>query len=786
MPSLSSTRAVISDRMAMKMTPILSVCVFLCAVTTTLAATWDLSAVKITLPARPNRVQRLAAQELVDHLTRITGAAPSGAACECVFAPPPGAAPVQNFEAFCRIEGTKAWFWGDDDSQPKVGGGTLFAVYAFLNKRLGVDWVYPGDDGVVFRRRKTVEMPDSWNDRYCPPLTQTGIRNYFGTPKVIEKEDQVPPAMRLSEVEAKKRLADVARWYQRRRLQSRERIPYGHAFLNWQDRFLKTHPEYLCQPRADNPDRGMTHARWGFKYGKLCVSCEGVVEQIIADWVAKGKPKYINICENDGRSYCRCAACCALDAPKSADEPFDAHKTDRYVNFWNRVAKKAVPLRPDVILSAYIYSDYRLPPRREKVAFPDNMYFGIVPSLIDDYAADYAAWKAVGMRHFFLRPNFHAYWGVLPRGCEKAIYDNFQTSRKFGIVGVDYDGYPGRYPTQPDYYITARMVVEPDGKFEDFMRDFCAAWGEGADVASAYFARLRERGERKIAEMRAQRGQGPGDGTYDYRTSIHTVAELEADLAFLEQAQKGLSFAEPECARRFRELVVRARHYVLTAKFYEAARAKDIPAREDAAWRVLAFRREHLAELPDFYANLFAGTFACGEAWAWRGCLAYRAAMGDVAVPAEGPRQGWTCTFDAGRLGWWVPREAFGGCITNAVGAAGSAGAFWLKAGGRNTLGVSAKVDLIPGSRYRYAADFRVEGSAKGAGLRILFPKGTSGATTPAVHKVFGDLGAEWTTRSMEFVVPADVNSAMFYVNVGKSKTEARLWCDNISLHRLD
>ena len=228
----------------MKMTSILSVCVFLCAVTTTLAATWDLSAVKITLPARPNRVQRLAAQELVYHLTRITGAAPSGAACECVFAPPPGAAPVQNFEAFCRIEGTKAWFWGDDDSQPKVGGGTLFAVYAFLNKRLGVDWVYPGDDGVVFRRRKTVEMPDSWNDRYCPPLTQTGIRNYFGTPKVIEKEDQVPPAMRLSEVEAKKRLADVARWYQRRRLQSRERIPYGHAFLNWQDRFLKTHPEY--------------------------------------------------------------------------------------------------------------------------------------------------------------------------------------------------------------------------------------------------------------------------------------------------------------------------------------------------------------------------------------------------------------------------------------------------------------------------------------------------------------------------------------------------------------
>ena len=43
----------------------------------------------------------------------------------------------------------------------------------------------------------------------------------------------------------------------------------------------------------------------------------------------------------------------ALDTRK-AGEDFYAHLTDRYVYFWNRIAEKAVKLRPDVQLVNYV------------------------------------------------------------------------------------------------------------------------------------------------------------------------------------------------------------------------------------------------------------------------------------------------------------------------------------------------------------------------------------------------------------------------------------------------
>ena len=67
------------------------------------------------------------------------------------------------------------------------------------------------------------------------------------------------------------------------------------------------------------------------------------------------------------------------------------HLTDRYLNFWNRITARARAIRPDVKVVTYIYSYYRHPPRRERIEYPDNMLFGLVPTMLDDYRA----WKGV-------------------------------------------------------------------------------------------------------------------------------------------------------------------------------------------------------------------------------------------------------------------------------------------------------------------------------------------------------------------------------------------------------
>ena len=64
---------------------------------------------------------------------------------------------------------------------------------------------------------------------------------------------------------------------------------------------------------------------------------------------------------------------------------------DREPGHCCRLCVRARAIRPDVKVVSYIYSYYRHPPRRERIAYPENMVFGIVPLLMDDYRADLAA-----------------------------------------------------------------------------------------------------------------------------------------------------------------------------------------------------------------------------------------------------------------------------------------------------------------------------------------------------------------------------------------------------------
>ena len=749
----------------------------------------DLRNVRIVCPsAESSELMRFAREELEKHLELVTGVRPgeTGSFVISLGVPPPGESACRDFESVASFEKGRLWLWGDDTQGRH---GTLFAVYGFL-RFIGVDWVYPGDAGIVFSRLETVHLKEGWRSSYRPPLVQTEVRNYFGPPKIMKGNASAPPQLRLSVEDARKWCEANRVFFLRHRIESREKIKYGHAFVGWDKRFRNTHPEYLAQPDPKSPKRGNADPNG---WGKLCVSNPGVVEQIISDWKDAGCPKYLNVCENDARGFCRCSACVALDSPLP-NEDFHVHKTDRYLWLWNRIAEKAVKIRSDVKLTAYIYGDYRLPPRRQRVEYPDAMYFGIVPTITDDYRAMYEAWKKAGMKHFFLRPNFLAYWGSLPRGYERLIWKNFQESREYGIVGVDYDGYPGRYPMYIDHYVVCRAITSPDLQFEDIVRDFCSAYGEAAPEVFEYFSRIRERGERHVAKLSQELRDGSknvlDDSMYgDYRFVGHTEKDLLEDFNVLNRAS-GRKFSSPAAERRYRDLLVRSRHAVLTCRFYvEATPAWPDETRVNAAaGELMDFRVKHFSgALHDSFGNVYGSSFASGESWAWWKTYAYPVYMVGDGLSAKGPQFGWRSGFEGDRLLGWAARDAFVG-IVREPSSEGSC-CVKLRTSESPMIGMfRPRVPVVGGACYRLSASVRADDGVEYVSLRAIGSKDpVSGLKSKELGEVRKKCDGRWHRIGMDFTV-ADHNrdKAMIYVNVGRGGEGKYVWVDDVKLEKVD
>ena len=735
--------------------------------------TVDLTRVSVVVPKNPKAEMRTAVDELKSHLALICGSEfAEKAPFTFVFRRPKDAPPPRPFESRYRIDGNAVWFWGDDggsdtaldwgDNRGKTSRkrhGTLFAVSLFLENELGIRWLWPGEDGIEYAARKTVALPVRKEASFETKLLKSEIRNYphYGAgPRYLEASGYTPKPLRDMNRDFENRAHDArAKWLLRHRLQDRAHFKYGHAYTKWKDRFEKTHPEYLNWNRTKG-NRGDTGTQWRDRT-KLCVSNEAVVDQIIADWLAAGTNEYLNVCENDSAFYCECEGCCALDV-RLPDEKEFTHVTDRYCNLWNRIAKKAIAIRPDVKLVSYAYSHYRKAPRRERIEYPENMVFGFVPSLMDDASAEFVRWRERGMRHFFLRPNFHHYLGTIPRGLEKVLFDNFHECLDFGMIGVDYDAPPHRHIMDLEYYVTAKMVADPEGMFEDFCREFYSGFGPAADDVRAYFELVRRHGEAareefmriKFKELRI---------VDDSELAIlqcfgRTEEGLREEFAVVDAvAQKWAGKLPDRYAGRLEGVRLRAEHAILTFRYLTAN--KKLPQEEFVrrGEELIAYRLAHKDAIPDSWTSIF-GTWT-GEIRTWKCNAPYRVLQCDGGtLDPRGFKYGWSLNFEGMSYGRWRSGDAYS-CITNDTASKGE----WscrLQAD-RRAETRDDNLPVIPGAKYRLTADLRASAGAAGALIRVYaYPapeKGFKGKNL--VSREFRNLPADtWTTRSVGFVAP--------------------------------
>ena len=584
----------------------------------------DLRTARITVADIGNKSQKRAAEELEKHLSLIAGErSPVDGGCEFVIGRvAPGKCAAKDWESHAFFDGKTVYFWGDDGGAgERVRCGSLFAVYGFLENALGVKWVRPGDDGIICQNRTAVTVPDGWTYRFYPPLEKSDLRVGAYPKKKVDFDaygfrrrydlDVIPKE--LLDVFDLSRMRsdywDFRHWTMRQRLQSRAPYTYGHAFTKWNDRFYDSHREYMAM--WNGASRGHSKKENG-KYVHLCYSNPGTQDQVIRDWLQGGTNEYLNICAADSRTtHCRCDACRALDAD-APDEDFLADKTDRQVWFWNRIAEKAIAIRPDVKLIAYIYANYRRPPRKWRVEHPDNLIAGIVPSIYDDSNALIRGWKEKGLKSYFVRPNYLCYKGAMPRGLERYLFEDFKENLRLGMVGVDEDNFKRSFSmvVMFEFYALARVIADPTLTFDQVEREWLSQFGAAAVDMREYYDRVRARGEAaRLAVMKGGEsahalddGQLAGAGY-----AGHSQTDLDGDLAVIARALARGDLSETE-RRRVEEVRLVVEHAKVTLDFLEKGRGTEgaNAAFAASAKRLRDFRVANARTMREMWPMLFS------------------------------------------------------------------------------------------------------------------------------------------------------------------------------------
>ena len=399
--------------------------------------------------------------------------------------------------------------FGTDAHTPADPNGTRYAVTTFLEDRLGVRYLWPGDLGKVVPRRETITVAD-FDLRFTPKLAQRRIRSlgYHDRLQVgLDRLGFTKADYERGLGEARRARAESPDWFGWHRLGGTLNINGGHAFTGLWARYGKEHPDWFAlQPdgsrdQSKNPDRA-----------RLCVSNPDLIaavarekiEELTRNPVLRG----VSIAPNDGGrpTFCTCPKCEALDSPrgrkvllwdfsKRARRDFEhVSLTDRMVYFWNAVADRVAKVHPDRLLVVDAYSVYADPPVERKLHPNLVVRFAPLGYHADDYRREslraWDGWSQAAKRIYF-RPNLMLAGrrDGMPLLYVHKFGKDFRHLAGHGMLGTDFDSCCHNWATQGlNYYVVARLHWDPEQDVSAIVDDYCrAGFGPAAKSVRRYF-----------------------------------------------------------------------------------------------------------------------------------------------------------------------------------------------------------------------------------------------------------------------------------------------------------
>ncbi|HOJ31227.1 MAG TPA: DUF4838 domain-containing protein [bacterium] len=228
--------------------------------------------------------------------------------------------------------------------------GTLYATYEFLERTIGVRWFWPGDDGRLVPKHRSIVI-DKINWQGSPSYATRYV--FYGIPEGITPEE-------------------AWTWWRRMRLGGIDGNPFGmHSFTDWNKKYGKEHPEWFAL--QFNGQRLNLEDQDEHKNGHLCYSNPDVLNKVVAEIKSnlKKQPhlKYFSVMPGDSneRYYCQCKDCQSL---LKVDQPSKKYSFAVW-SFVNKVADEVRKSFPAVFIKCCAYDGYRNPP--EDVYFQPNV-----------------------------------------------------------------------------------------------------------------------------------------------------------------------------------------------------------------------------------------------------------------------------------------------------------------------------------------------------------------------------------------------------------------------------
>lgn len=604
-------------------------------------------ALPLIISDRPQECVVLAAQELADHLRKATGTRPSTLSeAEATRRPalggciilgntgltrtagidqaslPPEACIIRTIGANLFIAGRDG---PGDPLDPDVTAGTLFGVYAFLERYLKVRWLWPGELGTVVPKTRSLLIPPI-DEMIVPRLTQRHVR-LFKPDRIAHPELAFSPA-----VAAEYRTAEKL-FLRRHRMGRGQHIGYGHAFTDWWARYGEQHPEWF---QLVDGRRGPTKPG---ERTSMSIADPGLHEQILTLWREKGGAKkgasFINAVENDIPGLCECALCRSLDSPPPADylsfippqskiarKPF---VTDRYARSWLAIQQKAAQENPDATVVGYAYFNYFVPPtsgvrlnRNILIGFcPSSWFYPRVPAVQDWMKKQWRGWANTGAR-VFMRTNHFLDGYCMPFIFAHQFADEFRNAARNSLFGTDFDSLTGQWATQgPTLYLLMRLQTQPDSDPDAVLDEYYSSFGPAAAQVRAYFAywedyttKLAGSLEQTFGEVKASRWKSWAKAA----DQVYPPACFATGETLLAQAARSAS-PDPEASERVKFLQLGLEHARLcseAAAVLSLGKGEAQGKAEAGTQKLIRFRRAHEGS---WIANFDHCAWVEGQSW---------------------------------------------------------------------------------------------------------------------------------------------------------------------------
>ena len=398
----------------------------------------------------------------------------------------------------------------DSDGDPfatnqEVHAGTYVGTARIIERTLGIRWYLPGELWTVTPQKRSVKL-DPVDERVEPTFR---TRRYGGIGFYTKDPDRKRGNTRVKQ---------FMEWHRRNGGGSGLRGRPSHDVKDAMAPYVENDtytgkPEWMALVNGERliPTTPAHFSNW-YRF-HVCTSSEEVreifVDYVLREFKADPDKDVVGISMTDGDRYCQCDDCRAQDAPGTDS------KTDRYMNFFNHVAREVAETYPDKLVGTYIYAGYVEPPVMEKNRdIADNLLLTIVqngtmyftPKDEERSLELVADWgKLHDKLVFYSWPVNHGFLG-LPVNNPDWMVKHLQALHEYGYWGYNALFYGNLISRQPDIFLWDRLMYDIDADPKALLdRFYDDLYGPAAGDVRRYFEVIAEQVRKVNSEIEFER-----------------------------------------------------------------------------------------------------------------------------------------------------------------------------------------------------------------------------------------------------------------------------------------